>query len=345
MKIFVSKNLSFSKNSRPLIIAEISCNHKGDKRNFLQHIRLAKKSGADLIKIQTYRPQDMTVNKKFKINSGIWKGINLWKLYDQAHTPFEWHKDAFKLAKKIKIPLFSTPFSIEAVNFLEKNFNPPLYKIASFEITDLKLIKKIASLKKPVIISTGMANFKEIDSAIKVIKSFHKKIIIMHCVSGYPTPNSDANIRFITKLQKKYKSLIGLSDHTKDIHSSLASIPFGVVAIEKHFIKSDNLKTYDSQFSLNPKQLENLKNYTKEIFSCLGQEKKIDIKSEKHRNLRRSIFITKKINKNEKITEKKIGTFRPKIGICASKYFKVLGKFAKYDLVPNQPLNWKDLKK
>ena len=274
MKIFINKNLSFCQNSRPLIIAEISCNHKGNKKNFLQHIRLAKKYGADLIKIQTYRPQDMAINKKFKINSGIWKGINLWKLYDKAHTPFEWHKDAFKLAKKIKIPLFSSPFSIEAVNFLEKNFNPPLYKIASFEITDLKLIKKIASLKKPVIISTGMANFKEINRAIKIIKRYHNKIIIMHCVSGYPTPNTDSNIRFINKLKISYKNLIGLSDHTNDIYSSLASVPFGVVAIEKHFIKSKNSNTFDSEFSINPKKLNDLKNYSREIFSSLGEEKK-----------------------------------------------------------------------
>ncbi len=345
MKISINKHLSFCENSRPLIIAEISCNHKGDKKNFLQHIRLAKKSGADLVKIQTYRPEDMTVTKNFKINSGIWRGINLWKLYDKAHTPFEWHKDAFSLAKKINIPLFSSPFSIEAVNFLEKNFNPPLYKIASFEITDLKLVKKIASLRKPVIVSTGMANFKEINRAIKIIKKYHNKIIIMHCVSGYPTPNTDSNIRFINKLKKSYKNLIGLSDHTNDIYSSLASVAFGVVAIEKHFIKSENLKTFDSKFSLNPKKLYDLKNYSRQIFTCLGKEEKKDIKSEKHRNLRRSIFIIKKIKKNEKITKKNIDTYRPKIGICASEYFEVLGKVAKYDLTANQPLHWQDLKK
>lgn len=345
MKIPINKNLSFCKNSRPLIIAEISCNHKGDKKNFLNHIKLAKKHGADLIKIQTYRPQDMTVNKKFKINSGIWKGKNLWNLYNEAHTPFEWHKEAFNLAKKIRIPLFSSPFSIEAVNFLEKNFSPPLYKIASFEITDLKLIKKIASLKKPIIISTGMANFREIDDALRTINKFHNRIIIMHCVSGYPTPEGEANIRFISKLQKRYKNLIGLSDHTNNIYSSLASIPFGVVAIEKHFIKSNKLKTFDSQFSLNPQQLNGLKSSSKKIYMTLGQAKKNDIKSERHRNLRRSIFTIKKIKKNEKITFNNINTFRPKIGICASEFFKVLGKVAKYDLAIDQPLQWKHLRK
>lgn len=345
MKIKINKNLFFSDNLRPLIIAEISCNHKGNKKNFLQHIKLAKKSGADLIKIQTYRPQDMAVDKKFKINSGAWKGLNLWNLYNQAHTPFEWHKDAFELAKKIKIPLFSSPFSIEAVDFLEKNFDPPVYKIASFEITDLKLVKKIASLRKPIIISTGMANFREIDNAINMVKKYHNKIIIMHCVSGYPTPNKDSNIRFISVLKKKYKYLIGLSDHTKDIHSSLASIPFGVVAIEKHFIKSDKFKTFDSKFSLNPKKLYDLKKHSEQIFSCLGEKSKKQVRSEKHRNLRRSIFTIKKIKKNEKINKENISTFRPKIGICASNYFKVMGKLAKYDLEENKPLFWQDLKK
>tara|TARA_B100001057_G_scaffold234218_1_gene234541 strand:- start:23528 stop:24568 length:1041 start_codon:yes stop_codon:yes gene_type:complete len=346
MKIKINNKLSFCQNQRPLIIAEISCNHKGDKKFFLQHIKLAKKSGADLIKIQTYRPQDMTVSRNFKIKSGIWKGMNLWNLYDKAHTPFEWHKDAFKLAKKLKIPLFSSPFSVEAVNFLEKNFNPPIYKIASFEITDLKLIKKIASLKKTIIISTGMANFKEINNALKIINKIHNKVIIMHCVSGYPTPETETNIRFIERLKKVYKkNLIGLSDHTKNIHSSLASIPLGVVAIEKHFIKSNNLKTFDSKFSLNPNMLKNLSYSLKKIYNCLGKEDKKDIKSETHRNLRRSIFTTKKIKKNEKITEKNINTFRPKVGICASSYFDVLGKVVKYDLKSNEPLHWQYLKK
>ena len=330
MKIVINKKKFFDNKLPPVIIAEISCNHNGSKKNFLDHIKLAKQNGADMIKIQTYRPKDMVINKNYRIKSGEWKNINLWKLYEKACTPFDWHHSAFKLAKKINIPLFSSPFSIEAVNFLEKNFNPPLYKIASFEITDVKLIKEIAKLNKLILISTGMANLNEIKQAISLIKRYHSKIIIMHCVSGYPTPEEAANISFINKLREKFKGIpLGLSDHTNDIYSSLASVPLGVVAIEKHFIKSNSQKSLDSKFSLNPKKLFELKTMSKKIYISLGSENK-NTKIEKNSKLlRRSIFTTKYIKKNTKISINNINTFRPSTGICASKYFKVVGKYSK----------------
>ena len=336
----------FTNKNGPVIIAEISCNHNGKKSNFLNHIKSAKKAGADIIKIQTYRPEDLVLKSKFKISSGIWKGMNLWKLYSKAQTPFEWHYDAFKLAKKLKITLFSSPFSVEAVRFLKKNFNPPMYKIASAEITDLKLVKEIAKTKKPVVISTGMASFYEIDNALKVIKNYHKKILLLHCVSGYPTPDHEANISFIHKLKARYTKIpIGLSDHTNNIYSSLAAVPLKIVAIEKHFIQSSKTKSLDSKFSIDPIKLRKLKQSCKKIYYSLGEATK-DIKSEKAtKKFRRSIFITKFIKKNQKINSKNINTFRPKIGICASEYFNVIGKHAKKNLSPNKALYWSNIKK
>ncbi len=199
-KIKINKSLKFDINDRPLIIAEISGNHNGSKKKFLNLIKEAHKAGADLIKIQTYEPSDITIKsskKKFFIKSGLWKKKNLWNLYKKAHTPFSWHKDAFKLAKKLKATLFSSPFSERAVDLLEKH-NVSLYKLASLEITDFNLVKKIAKTKKPIIISTGAATFKEINDCLNLIKKYHKKIIILHCVSDYPTLNENADIQRIT---------------------------------------------------------------------------------------------------------------------------------------------------
>src|SRR6056300_1700894 len=175
MKIKLNTDFIFSPKNRPLIIAEISGNHCGNKKLFLKHILEAKKSGADLVKIQTYEPEDLLVNKKVnlkKLAKGTWKGKSLWQLYQQSCTPFSWHEDAFKLAKKNNIVLFSTPFSIRALKFLKK-FNPPIYKISSFEITDYELIKNIAQTKKPIILSTGMSNVYEIEKAIKIIQKYN----------------------------------------------------------------------------------------------------------------------------------------------------------------------------
>ena len=208
-------------NLKPLIIAEISANHCGSKKKFLNLIKSAAKNGADLIKIQTYEAKDITIK-----NAKVGK-LNLWDLYSRAKTPLSWHDEAFKLAKRLKITLFSTPFSLRAVQFLEK-FNVELYKISSFEITDLLLIDTIAKTKKPVILSTGMASIKEINEAIKCIKKYHSKITLLHCVSGYPTSIENINLSRLIFMKKKFKDFnIGLSDHTNNINSSIASCCLG----------------------------------------------------------------------------------------------------------------------
>jgi pseudaminic acid synthase len=345
--IKINNKIIFSEKKPPVLIAEISANHCGSKNLFLKHIKEAAKSGADMIKIQTYEPADITVNsskKIFKIKNGIWKGKSYWDLYKNACTPFAWHKDAFRLAKKLKIVLFSTPFSERAVDFLE-SFKVPIYKISSFEITDYSLINKIASTRKPIILSTGMASIKEIINAIKIIKKYHNKIIILYCVSGYPTPEHEANVSTIPLLKNKLKTnLIGLSDHTSSINTSLASISFKVVAIEKHFKLSNKIKSEDSKFSIIPEEFKNLKKLSKVFFNCLGKPKKFIKKSEKQSlKFRRSIFSSKEIKINEKITKKNIVTLRPKIGINASNYYKILGKKAKLNIPKDRPIFKKNI--
>lgn len=342
MKIKINKNLTISDKKPPIVIAEISGNHAGKKSSFLNHIRLAKENGADMVKIQTYEPEDITLNqrgKKFRMNSGTWKGKFLWDLYKKAHTPFSWHYDAFKLAKKLNITLFSSPFSKRAVDLLEE-FKVPLYKVASFEITDLELIDYIARKRKPIIISTGMASLKEIKNAIKVIEKYHKKIIILYCVSGYPTKISEANISTIKIFKKLFKNyLIGISDHTNDIYSALAATSLGATVIEKHFILNKKMKSVDRSFSIDCTDLNNLKNFSKNIHLALGKPyigpKKNEINSLK---LRRSIFAIKDINKGEKFSKNNIRSYRPKIGIGSEKYVEVLGKTAKRKFIKGSPI-------
>lgn len=336
--IKLNNNLSISYKKAPIIIAEISGNHGGSKKKFLSLIRSACLNGADLIKIQTYEPQDITLNKnygKFKIKDGIWKGKKLWDLYKKACTPFSWHEPAFKIARKYKKIIFSSPFSLRAVDLLEKH-NCKLYKIASFEITDHKLIKYIASKKKPIILSTGTASIKDIDRAIKIISRYHNKIIILHCVSNYPTKLKDINLQRINFLKKRFKKyFIGVSDHTDNIYSSIAASTFNIVAIEKHF-KLDKNKTADSDFSILPDQLKALKESVNEIsYSLINKIKNTDIKN---KSFRRSIFATKDIKKSEKITTKNIDTLRPNIGICASKYFELLNRKVKKNIKKNDPI-------
>ena len=344
MKTF-KKNLKFTYKKAPLIIAEISGNHNGSKSRFLRLVESACKNGADLIKIQSYEAEDITLDKKtslFKIKKGIWKGKYLIDLYNSACTPFSWHSDAFKIAKKYNKIIFSSPFSKRAVDFLEK-LKVPIYKIASFEITDYNLIDYVASKRKPVIISTGMASIKEIKNAIKIINRYHKKIVILHCVSNYPTKVNETNLKRIKFLKKEFKNYpIGLSDHTNNIHSAIASIPLGVVLIEKHF-NIDDTKTPDSAFSINPENLKDLKKITNDIFYSLNNQKNFHV-SKKNIKYRRSIFAKTSIKKNEVISSSNIICLRPSIGIKSEHFFKIVGKKIKRNILEGNPIYFKDLK-
>lgn len=345
MKIKLGNKCLISNNSRAMIIAEISANHCGSKKNFLNHIIEAKKNGADLVKIQTYEPQDMVVNKKYKIKKGLWKNSNLWKLYEKAQTPFEWHKDAFKVAKKHNIELFSTPFSIRAFQFLKK-YNPNLYKISSFEITDLNLINEIAKTKKPVIISTGLSTINEIKSALNIIKKYHDKIIVLYCVSGYPTPLDEIDFGKIAELKKKTNvKFIGFSDHTQGIDASIGSLNYDTKLIERHFTLSKKSKSPDVKFSIGPNDLRTLKRITISLHKIKNKKKKYNLNSEKPSLIfRRSIYAIKDIKKHEVLNRNNIACFRPLDGLCASNYLKILGKKSKFDIKKNNPLKKKHIK-
>lgn len=243
-------------------IAEISSNHCGSFSMAKKLIKCAKDNGADAVKLQTYTADTMTINsnkKYFKINKGLWKGYNLWDLYSEAHTPLDWHKKLFEYAKSLKIQVFSTPFDETAVDFLEK-LKCPIYKIASFEMTDLNLIKKVSKTKKPIIISTGMANLDEIALTVKTAKNNGAKdITLMYCVSNYPSLVEDFNLQNIKILKEKFKCRVGISDHSNDSRIAILAVANGAEVIEKHIALDNQKQGHDIKFSLKGKQIKKLR--------------------------------------------------------------------------------------
>ena len=250
-----------SNNLPPYIIAEVSANHNGSIERAKNTISLAKKCGADAVKIQTYTPDTMTIDCDsidFHISSGPWQGRSLYELYGEAYTPFEWHSELFKHAADVEITIFSSPFDETAVDLLD-SLNVPAYKIASFEIVDLPLIKYVAQKKKPVILSTGMASIQEIREAVEVCKKEgNNEIILLHCISSYPTPLQDANLHNISLLRDEFELQVGLSDHTLNSIASVTATSIGASVIEKHFTTSRCDGGVDSHFSMEPNELQNL---------------------------------------------------------------------------------------
>ena len=334
---------------RVFLIAEMSANHCGNLNHALKLIQTAKINGADAVKIQTYTAESMTLNLKkkyFKINKGIWKGKYLWDLYDKGKTPLVWHKKLFNYAKKIGIKIFSTPFDDKAVDFLEK-LNCPIYKISSFEMTDLLLIKKVAMTKKPIIISTGMANVKEIDEAYFTAKKYGaKKITLLYCVSNYPSKNSDFNLNNIKFLKKRYKCKIGLSDHSKDNRIAMAAVAAGVEVVEKHIALEGQKKGLDINFSLKGKEIKNFRNDL-DLISDLFSKNFIDNKRNDFdsRKYRRSIFAIKNIMEGEKFTLENIKRIRPGYGLEPKYFNKLLKTNSPYNIEYGEPLSKDILKK
>ena len=342
----ISKNL-LKKN--PFFVAEISANHNGSLLHAKKLIKLAKKYGADAVKLQTYTPDTLTIksNKQdFKIKSGLWKGKTLWDLYEKAQTPFEWHKELFDYAKKLKIICFSTPFDETAVDLLE-SFNCPFYKVASFEINHIPLIKKIAQTKKPIIISTGMANLKEIDIAHKTAKkNGAKEIILLYCVSNYPSKISDFNFNNIRILKERYNCKIGFSDHSMSNKVVAAAIAAGAEIIEKHIALDGQKKGFDLAFSLRGKEIKDYVNTINETFMMMGKEYFNRSKTEtKNLKFRRSIYVVKDIYKGDKFTKKNIRIIRPGFGVHPIFYPKIINKFSPLFLEKEQPFKRSLLKK
>jgi pseudaminic acid synthase len=342
----ISKN-SLKKTS--FFVAEISANHNGSLLYAKKLIKIAKKYGADAVKLQTYTPDALTLQSNkpdFKIRGGLWNGKTLWDLYEKAKTPFEWHKELFDYAKKIKIICFSTPFDDSAVDLLE-NLNCPFYKVASFEMNHIPLIKKIAQTKKPIIISTGMANLNEIDMAYKTAKkNGAKEIILLYCVSNYPSKISDFNFNNIRILKQRYNCKVGFSDHSIDNKVVAAAIAAGAEVIEKHIALEGQKKGFDLAFSLKGREIKEYVQVIKDTSLMMGKKYFFRNKSENQSlQFRRSIYAVSDIKKGERFTKKNIRVIRPGFGIQPIYFEKLLDKKSPLSINRETPLKRSLLKK
>ena len=343
------KNTCIGDGYKPFIVAEISANHSGSLKDALLLIKKAKECGADAVKFQTFTADKMTFNSKkrgfiIKDKKNLWKGQKLFSLYKRNETPISWHKSLFKEAKKNKIIAFSSPFSIEAVDELEK-FNVPCYKIGSFELCHYPLLKKVARTKKPVILSTGMGSFYEIKSSVNFLKKNGcKNIIILKCTSSYPTNPDGMNIKTIIDLKKKFKCPVGLSDHSIGIGPAIGSVFFGSNLIEKHFTLSKSNKS-DGKFSLDPIEL---KIFTKEIVNAWKSIGKIFYgitEQEKgSSSRRRSLFATMDIKKGDKFSIQNIDLLRPNLGAHPRFFYKILGKKSNKNIKAQMPIKINKIK-
>ena len=333
----------------PFFVAEISANHNGSLLHAKKLIKVAKKYGADAVKLQTYTPETITIKSNkpdFKIRGGLWNGKTLWDLYEKAQTPFEWHKELFDYTKKLKITCFSTPFDESAVDLLE-SLNCPFYKVASFEMNHIPLIKKIAQTKKKIIISTGMANLKEIDLAYKTAKNNGaKEIILLYCVSNYPSKISDFNLNNIRILKERYNCKVGFSDHSIDNKVVAAAIAAGAEIVEKHIALEGQKKGFDLAFSLKGKEIKEYAQVIKNTSLMMGTEYFFRNKSENQSlQFRRSIYAISDIKKGEKFTRKNIRIIRPGFGVQPVYFEKLINKKSPIDIKCETPLSKSLLKK
>lgn len=331
--------------NRIFLVAELSANHHQSKDIALKTIKAAKESGADAVKLQTYTPECLTLNcnsKYFQIQGTLWEGKNFYQLYQEAMTPWEWHKDLFEYAKELGIICFSSPFSKEGVDFLEELGNP-IYKVASFEIVDLELIEYMAKTKKPIILSKGIATKEEIKEALDVCKKEVKDITLLQCTSSYPAPLNEANLSLIPKMQKDFGVKVGLSDHTLGIAAPIVAASLGAKVIEKHFILDRKLGGSDSAFSIEPQEFSAMAKAVREVEELLGVESyELSQKSKEGRVFMRSLFVVEDIAKGERIKENQIRSIRPGYGIPPKMKYQVIGKKAKKALKRGEPLSFGD---
>ena len=290
----------------------------------------AKQSGADAIKLQTYTAETMTIDSDkndFLIKGGVWDGYSLYKLYEEAQTPFEWHRELFRYAKGIGITIFSTPFDESAVDLLEE-LEVPAYKIASFELVDIPLIKYIAKNKKPILMSTGMASPSEISEAVDAARSGGcDELLLFHCISSYPTPICESNLRNIVELKNKYPVEVGLSDHTLGTIAATTAVALGATAIEKHFILSRDDESHDSKFSIEPKELKDLVTNTYDTWSAIRSKgfSRSNLESQ-NKTFRRSLYFVNDMKAGDLITNENIRRIRPGYGLAPKYLEKILGR-------------------
>lgn len=328
----------------PYIIAELSANHNGDLSRALETIDAAHRCGADAIKLQTYTADTMTIDSdrpEFLIKGGLWDGYKLYDLYKWAQTPFEWHQAMFEHARKLGITVFSTPFDETAVDLLE-DLNTPAYKIASFELTDLPLIRYVASKRKPMIMSTGMANEVEIQEAVDAARGEgNHDLVLLHCISSYPAPMDQANLRQMRALSDRFDTIPGLSDHTMGTTASVAAVALGACLIEKHFTLDRADKGPDSEFSLEPVELERLCRETKDAWSALGATGIRRQKAEEaSRIFRRSVYFVRDLPAGAVVESSDIRRIRPGLGLPPANFDLLVGKTLKVPVSRGTPTSW-----
>lgn len=343
---FKINNRIIGPDQPPYIIAELSANHNGSLERALKTIDEAKRCGADAIKLQTYTADTMTIDcdlPDFMIKGGLWNGFKLYDLYKWAETPYEWHEAMFEHAKRIGITIFSTPFDETAVDLLEK-LNTPAYKIASFEIVDLPLIRYVAKTGKPIIMSTGMASEEEIDEAVTTAREAGcLQLILLHCISSYPAPMDQANIKQIPNLAKRFNVISGLSDHTLGTTASVAAVAQGACLIEKHFTLSRKDKGPDSEFSLEPEDLKKLCIDTKDSWLSLGKQGFNRQEAEEGSKVfRRSLYFIKDLSKGHTIKVEDIRRIRPGMGLSPKYYEKIIGKTLLKKVTKGQAISLQD---
>ncbi|WP_153115186.1 pseudaminic acid synthase [Rhodocyclus tenuis] len=324
---------------QPFVIAEMSANHNGSLDQALRLIEQAKAAGADAIKIQTYRPDTITLDcdlPDFRIEDGLWAGRTLYELYEWAHTPWEWHAPLFAHARRLGITIFSSPFDSTAVDLLE-DLNAPAYKIASFEAIDLPLIRYVAGTGKPMIISTGMADAEEIAEAIDAARAGGcRELAILHCVSGYPAPAADYNLRTIPDMIARFGLVTGLSDHTLDNSTAIAAVALGASIIEKHFTLDRSAGGPDDSFSLEPDAFAALCRSSRVAWEALGR---VDYtrKSSEQGNLkfRRSLYFVRDLQAGELITADAVRSVRPGFGLPPKHLEQIVGRKASRPIIKN----------
>lgn len=327
------------------IIAEMSANHNQDFHQAVRIIKKAKESGANAIKLQTYTPDTLTINSNrrcFRIGKGtIWEGKNLYELYGDACTPWEWQPKLKKIANDLGMDLFSTPFDHTAVDFLEK-MDVPAYKIASFELVDLPLIRRVAQTGKPIIMSTGMATLSEIDEAMRTVRNVGaNQIALLKCTSAYPAPPEEMNLLTIPHMTEAFKVPTGLSDHTLDIAVPVAAMALGACIIEKHFTLSRNTPTADSAFSLEPGEFKEMVEAVQTVERALGSVSyQVTEREAASLVFRRSLFVFKDVRAGEVFTSDNVRTIRPGNGLHTRYLDEVLGRCATMDIASGVPLSW-----
>lgn len=330
----------------PFVVAEMSGNHNQSLDRALKIVAAAANAGAHAIKLQTYTADTMTIETEapgfvIKQADSLWNGRSLYDLYREAHTPWEWHGPIFEHCKELGILAFSTPFDESAVDFLESH-DTPAYKVASFEITHLPLIERIARTGKPTIISTGMSTVSEIQDAVETFrKAGGKNLVLLKCTSTYPASAENTNLRTIPHLRELFGTEVGLSDHTMGVGASVAAVSLGATFIEKHFTLARSDGGVDSAFSLEPNELACLVTETKRAWQALGAVRYGPTDAEKPSlKFRRSIYIVKDVPAGEPITEKHIQAIRPGFGLPPKFWHEVIGKKAKQDLKRGTPVSW-----